>query len=793
MSTLSRFASTATAEDWALNLSALRQRARDDALDSADVRRVVDEAGAAARRLAVASSAEIRRAASRRGEALNGAIRAAATGVPPVDESVRATRNWLALAWVLDPRVALQRLRMDGLLRASTWRWRTEIPELLLAEMLYLSRALHPSGDKGNYTASRDDLDALAALCQTDRTYLASLRTLWRLAPTLQRIEATQLDALRRERQQGIFGLLATVEVVYANQGPPPAWRGRWPSGLATGVDDGTGEIAVALAEAATYAVRRYSQAHGRIAMDPRRRPADSTLAEKGIYLTRLASWALLTRAREWEELVDVHAYRAVATSKRAIVIEPSSERYEQSIRFSFLHAAQQNALSALAVQSDAMTLVDFTRKFLRDFPHLLRAVRQEHPFPRYVIGFAAYDHILPLLRTMGVFAEEAAMLDSIMAEHALFPHEIRTFEIASGVTLWDLILVQRLFRLMNVTVREAIKEDARRALPAVVYSMLPTFSRAKLSDLLRATVGKDPSGLIAFLTANELDGRFDLHYQPLVALSDDGFVLCSFVLGHAQLIRNAWQASQRRAHVGNTPDRAELALVDMFRQAGGDASANVKVSYQGHVGDIDVLACLDGVVVAIEFKRALFPGSVRELRGSLEPMQKAAAQLDRLADTWLQPDFRRTLAEKLATGGWSPTGLAAIREGGQLTTAIVLSNRMFSGWRERGHAVRGINELLSFLLKGTLTLRVPDVIADRAKVPREFTVRTWRGARVSGEDLRRYLAEDVIHDVIMRSMLPITREVDVGATRVIESTFALELLTLGARLEEQFGGAAAR
>jgi hypothetical protein len=106
---------------------------------------------------------------------------------------------------------------------------------------------------------------------------------------------------------------------------------------------------------------------------------------------------------------------------------------------------------------------------------------------------------------------------------------------------------------------------------------------------------------------------------------------------------------------------------------------------------------------------------------------------------------------------------------------------------------VRGINELLSFLLKGTLTLRVPDVIADRAKVPREFTVRTWRGARVSGEDLRRYLAEDVIHDVIMRSMLPITREVDVGATRVIESTFALELLTLGARLEEQFGGAAAR
>jgi hypothetical protein len=696
-------------------------------------------------------------------------------------------RNWLALAWALNPIAALQRLRKDGLLRASTWEWQTAIPEFLVDDAVRLSGTFRR--EKGVRDDSpRNNDDALVEVCHVDADYLESLRTLWTLAPQLRRIESAHLEALRREGQQGIFGLLSTVELIYANQGPPPSWRGRWPVGLATGVDDPSGEVAIALVEAATYAIRRYSQVVGPIAVEARRRPTNGKLAEKGVYLTQLASWALLPRAREWEELIDVHAYRAIRISRRAVLVEPSSALYEKSIRHGFLQAGQQQLVAALTSNNKGLSLADFTRRFLREYPQLLRAVRIEEPFPRYVIAFAAYDRILPILRTEAVFAEEAAMLETIMAEHVLQPDEIRSFEIADGVTLWDLILVQRLFRLMNVTVREAIREDVRGALPTVMHSMLPTFSKERLGDLLRAAIGKEPDGVINFLTANELDSRFDLHYQPLLALSDGGYVLCPFLLGHANLVRNAWQVSQRRAHVGKAPDPAEIALSEVIRAAGGDASVNIKFSYQGLAGDFDVLACLDGECFAIEFKRALFPGSVRELRGSLDPMQKAAAQLDRLQALWASPDFRRTLSEKLSAERWSQHGLHAIRTSGTLHTAVVLSNRMFSGWKERGHPVRGINELLSFLLDGEIRLRFPDKLAERARVPREHSIQTWSGKRVCGADLRRYLAEDLIHGAIQQSMLPITRTVDVGDTRVVESTFALELMTLGQRLEERFG-----
>lgn len=787
---LAQFTDAAPVGYWGYQLASIRQLAHEYGVDGSAVRSVIEHVGKAAREYSAEADLALSPNGLRSGNsnATTGHHQAQeAAAIRPRDTAAQQMRNWLALAWVLDPIAALQRLRKDGLLRASTWDWQTAIPKILVDDAVQLSLALHREKRVHDDEPTNND-DALSEVCRVDAKYLESLRTLWALAPKIRRIEAAHLEALRREGQQGIFGLLSTVELIYANQGPPPSWKGRWPNGLATGVNDPFGEIALTLVEAATYAIRRFSQIVGPIALEDRRRPTNGKLVEKGIYLTQLASWALSTRAREWEELVDVHAYRATYTSRRAILVEPSSELYEKSIRHGFLQAEQQQVVAALTPNNKDLSLADFTRQFLREYPQLLRAMRIDEPFPRYVIEFAAYDRILPLLRTEAVFAEEAAMLETNMAEHVLRPDEIRSFEIADGVTLWDLILVQRLFRLMNVTVREAIGEDVRSALPTVVHSMLPTFSKEELGDLLRAAIGKEPDGVITFLTANELDSRFDLHYQPLLALSNRGYVLCSFLLGHANLIRNSWQVSQRRAHVGKTPDPSEVALSEVIRAVGGDASVNVKFSYQGLAGDFDVLACLDGECVAIEFKRALFPGSVRELRGSLDPMQKAATQLDRLQAAWALPDFRRTLSEKLAAEGWSQEGLQAIRGSGTLHTAIVLSNRMFSGWRERGHPVRGINELLSFLLDGAIRLRLPDEIAELARLPREHSIRTWSGKQVCGADLRRYLADDLIHGAMLESMLPITRTVEVGNTQVIESTFALELITLGQQLKERFG-----
>lgn len=786
---LAQFADAAPSDYWGYQLALIRQLANECRLDSSALRRLIEYVGKAARVCFVEAGPALSLGMLRGGPAHATANRhraKEASAVLPLDTAARQMRNWLALAWVLDPIAALQRLRKDGLLRASTWEWQTAIPELLVEDAAQLSVAL--LSEKGFPDDRRcNDGEALAAVCHADAHYLESLRTLWELAPKLRRIEGAQLEALRREGQQGIFGLLSTVELIYANQGPPPSWRGRWPKGLATGVDDPFGEVAVALVEGATYAIRRYSQVVGPIALQAHRRPTNGKLAERGIYLTQLASWALATRVRELEEMVDVHAYRATRTSRRAVLVEASNELYEKSIRHGFLQAGQQQAIAALTSKKEGLSLTEFTRQILREYPQLLRAVRVEDPIPRYVIAFAAYDRILPILRTETVFAEEAVMLDSIMAEHLLPPEEIQSFRVADGVTLWDLVLVQRLFRLMNVTVREAISADVRNALPAVVHSMLPTFSKEKLGSLLSATIGKDASGVVKFLTANELDSRFDLHYQPLLALSDGGYVLCPFLLGHANLIRNSWQVSQRRAHLGKTPDPAEVVLAELVRESGGDASENVQFSYQGLAGDFDVLFCLDGECFAIEFKRALFPGSVRELRGSLEPMQKAAAQLDRIRDAWARLDFRRTLSIKLAAEGWSEQSLSAIRSSATLHTAIVLSNRMFSGWRERGHPVRGMNELLSFLIDGAIHFRISDELAERARIPREHAIQTWIGGKVSGADLKRYLADDLIHGALMRSMLPVNRTIEVGDTRVIEATFALELRTLAEQLRESF------
>lgn len=786
MNDFSSFLNVAPQEYWGKDPKQLRELALANGLGSESVRRAIEQVGHAARHYATtlhkANARNGRNRGSKKSSRQPADGKSTRSNVA-LDAPSLQMRNWLSLAWALDPAATLHRLRMDGLLRASTWEWNTEIPQILLSDCLRMSLA----GARPPSHPTDRSVDPTKALCLIDPTYLRSIKVMWGLAPILSRIEEAELNILRRERQEGVFGLLATVELIYANHGPPPAWAKRWPVRLAADVGDATGEIAILLAEAATYALRRYTQCIGPLRDDPNRKPTNGRVAERGTYLSRLASWALLTRAREWEELIDVHNYSASQETRRLVSIRPPSDEYEKCVRHGFLQAQQQQAI-APSEGREAISIADFTRRILQDHPSAIRTERRQQPLPRHLIAFGAYDRILPVLSTPKVFAEEAAMLDSVMAEHLLTPDEIRTFAVAEGVTLWDLILVQRLFRLINTAVRQAIKNDVLASLPVAIHSMLPTLSKEKLNDLLSAMLGKDARSVISFLTAREEEPGFDLHYQPLIALSDDGYVVCPFILGHANLIRNAWQSSKTRAHRGKTPDPAEDLLVEVIRGSGGCAIANLKFSHGGKKGEFDVLACLDGICFAIEFKRTILPGSIRELRGSLEPMQKAAHQLERIQEAWASREFRDYLSRILARENWSSECCEAVRKADVIQSAIILSNRMYSGWRERGHPVRGINELLTFLLKGEIEVRVLDHSDDVTDVPSSYTARTWSGERIRGDDLKQYLAADLIHDVVKRSMLPITRELFVGTTRVVEFTFALELMALGEAVREAFG-----
>lgn len=702
--------------------------------------------------------------------------RAARTARADAVAAARTTaRNWLALGLALAPEEVIERLRMDGVLRASTYGWSHEVPAELADDVRQFLAAHAPPGTAWADGALR---------------YLESESTLHALAPTLRRQRARLAAELRADGLPGLLGLLATVDVLFAGVGVPEAWVRRWPPALAArsryvDTDPTAREV---LAEAATDCWALFAETVGPPGSAHGPPLLDATAAADGRFLMRLAAAVVLRKAREWEEMVDVHDYQAVRTGQQRVAVRPPTPDFERAARLGFVNAWQQRVVAAHSTPAGVMRLGDFARRLAARFPKLLRAHLVAHPVPRYRIEFGVIEPLMAQLAEPQLFDEEAGLMEELLPEHLIDVDGLRSFVLQGGVTMWDLIVVQRAVRLISTPLRDAVKASIDDTPAVALRTVLPTFTTEQLVTIFGPLVGAErvPS-LLALLTGDPADPRYDLQYRPLQRLAGGGYVLPINVLAHSHIVRNAWQATGERVHKTTRPDPAEVILAEAIRAQGGRVALTLEYSHDGRKGEVDVLALIDGVLVVVEFKRTILPAMPREWRGTTEHMRKAARQLTHFAAAWADPAFRASVAArlgKLDASEWDADARAALVGADRVYTVIALSNRMFSGWREEGHPVRGMPELLRFFTDGIIVLR-PDATAPSGGPQRPLAV--WAGDRLSATDVHAYLAEDVVHAATLGCMEEIRHAYDVGPTRVLVESYGLDTQRVGAALAARF------
>jgi hypothetical protein len=184
---------------------------------------------------------------------------------------------------------------------------------------------------------------------------------------------------------------------------------------------------------------------------------------------------------------------------------------------------------------------------------------------------------------------------------------------------------------------------------------------------------------------------------------------------------------------------------------------ATISYTFSGINGEVDVVALLGGFLFAFECKNSLLPASTYEIRTSYDHIVRAAHQLSRFAELYRQHEFRDYLAAKLR---WP------IAHDTQLVTCIIVGNRMFPGLRLDGHAVRASYEMANFIASGTIMIAGNEV-------------RLWSGADFSGEDLRRYIEEDLLQRPTFDSMADCTEEYVFGESVFRWKTYVLNMEAL--------------
>jgi hypothetical protein len=424
----------------------------------------------------------------------------------------------------------------------------------------------------------------------------------------------------------------------------------------------------------------------------------------------------------EWEVLVERFGYVCrYDPKKRRLKIAPPDERTGKAIRYGFIQTEHQQiaALMSPEVQK-APRLEDFARRFHRDTQHLFR--REEHPFSRVVFQFPAHPKIGEFLKTEALFQEEAATFRSAMKDMVVGLDELRSLVVRDPITIWDVVKVQRLFAMLGGAAAAHLQSLVEEDPLLVLRSELPVFPVAALEQQIALVVEPEKTRhLLDLLTWKPGGTRpFDLLYQPLIRAGDH-ILFPLNVWRRSQVLRNTLALTQERVHKGKPQDPAETLLANALGSRIAQVKTNVGYNYQSAAGDIDVAALIGDTLFVFEVKNALTPTSVWELRTSVDHIEKAAKQLDRIVHVLGTPGGREHVGRRL---GWD---LNQVRD---VVTGIAMTNRMLAGYQANGHPVRALYELANFVVTGQGSF---------AGQP----ISLWPATGFSADALRDYLRND--------------------------------------------------
>jgi hypothetical protein len=628
----------------------------------------------------------------------------------------------------------LQKLRQEGLFRLSRYDFRHEQVVGIVRALLKPGLGLDPK--------------ALA--------YVQSVSRLHEIADGIREIHQNIVDWLRSERESGLKGLLATLDCIFMVKAD---------RGLSSDKEEFTSAFPFffepeELAEGYSLVLATYSRCFG----PPTKNPSISrSAASRGAYHELLRKGTQIAVFREWETLVDRLEYVVDVDPKTGTYhLSAPDESLGRAVRHGFIQTETQALAKGMDWLEDGVpwfreVAKQFAEKF-GDTCLVLKTVPEE----RYVLGIPAADEILPPLQDVELFQEERLILRQLARELLIPVEELVEVDIRDGVTVRDLLRVQRLVQFLRWVMAMKLIPVLESRYATVIQSILPFYTRELLVKLLSFAIPIERVEVLIDLLRLDLTGtgHIDVMYQPLVP-SGDGFLFPMNAFANANIVRNTLMLTRRRLYEDGTNDPLPGNVARSFTSKGHAGLSNHSYSFEGKAGDVDVLALVDGILFALECKNSLLPTGPHELLTSWDHIQKGALQLDRFGVVFANPALRAKLAAQTTL---------PIDGSTRLVTGILMPNRMFIGCRLRGHAVRSSFELEHFIDEGTISI---------GEESRCF----WAGDSLTGEDLRRFFEEDLTYLPFWRVMRKIRETHMIGRRKVEVDGWRLDLLPLAEEL----------
>ena len=521
----------------------------------------------------------------------------------------RAT-NWAVAGLLFYHDEFVSELRKKGWLRPSKHLFNTEVPQSVVVALLDHASELN--------------------LPSSTIFYLQSLSTLIMLAPAAETKIRKLLAAMREGKASTIKGMMASVDMLFmtgcpGNKGCP-----------ATEVQFYTPEE---LAEALSYVVNLYQSE-----IEPLSNSIlDERLIRQDTHLNMLIDAAHIRILNEIEILVDIFDYQvSYKNRENAVSVSPPTPEFEKAHRSGYISYRMHKLMRQQKYGSiDAMSFQVAGEKLYEILGD--RFVRlKEKPIPRYVFEVPIVDPLKKIFTQEELFREELLILQMTSSELMIEVDDLLAFEILQGITLHELLKVQRLMELIRWYRTAHFRKILTSNSELVMQSLVPSFTFDMLTEIFSTVVDQEQAArIIDFLSwTPEGGGVFDIQYQPIVK-TQQGYLVPLNILGSSNVIRNSLFLGRQRLYADGVDDPLPGRIGTPLRNHTKFVAENVTYEHDAYKGEIDVIAYLDGQIFIFECKNPLIPCNAYEMRTSYDHIHKAASQLDKLTAAFENQAFR--------------------------------------------------------------------------------------------------------------------------------------------------------
>jgi len=659
----------------------------------------------------------------------------------------QAVATALALLW-LDPDDTLRRIRKDGVLRASRYRYTAACIRKVADVTLSLADELELSPER--------------------RAYLSSILALTQLAGGAKQLYKSILDRLSARHHVCMKTLMAIVNAAFSVDYPGD----RMASSRSLDYWSAT--------EQASAFSRLYTIVRDELGIKAWTYVDDAaTDRHQSLYAGLLVDAAKLNELIDAEVMIDGLPYGAEATSD-GVTISAIDPAFEQSVRLGYIQTSMQMsarvALQAEWLQQIGVKVASFKDILAKSLEALGQfVVLKTVPQSRLVIELPSIPPLIEILSSESPYLDEYGLLYGAHVDHFQTP-EMGMLQVSEKLTAIDLFKVQRLFILVDTMFRSKLQSftDEIEQRKLLIRSTVMVIKRHDLVRWLNLVISEDKiEELISLLllpAEDQVKGSsafIDIQYRPLLSSSDDYIAAAPALLGRSNLVRSVIHTSKIKAATKAKDDPMQAAVVSALREAGFLVDSSVDFNINGR-RETDIFCYRDGVLFVFECKNGYHPCSPHELRNTYDLIVTSERQLD-IRAAWLAECANQ--AKLFVKLGWTvpPTS--------RVYTCCITANRLLSGYRMGSHPVRQAHEFINVVRNGFIQL------VGHNNPQRRF----WKGDEFHADDLIDYLEGKSVVQVQIEALVPDYRRFEIRGRTLTFKEFAMNLESAVRVVDEQF------